>query len=73
MKGKSDNRIEDLLSGINDEFYKLNPTLRPKFAIGQISMWQQKFSEAKNEIPKENVVDGAAVGEYISQYAEIEA
>ncbi len=52
MKRKSDNRIEDLLSDINE---------------------QQKFSEAKNEIPKENVVDGAAVGVYISQYAEIEA
>ncbi len=49
-----EDKIGILLSDVEREFYRLPPYKRAKFAIEQISMWQQKFNEAKDKVVKEN-------------------
>ncbi len=76
MDKKNEDRIKNLLSEIDKEFCKLAPHMRAKFAIEQISVWQQRFNEAKYTAVKENVknfVDATHEFEIISESPEIEA
>lgn len=73
MQEQNEERIKNLLDGIDKEFKGLNYHQRAKFAINQISIWQQKFNEAKGKILKENIIDASHVGANVSQYPEIEA
>ncbi len=52
MMGKNEDTIKNLLSEIDKEFCKLAPHMRAKFAIEQISIWHQKFNEAKGSFVK---------------------
>ena len=70
---ENDAKIKELLSNIDKEFHGLNHYQRAKFAIEQISMWQQRFNEAKCRILKEYIVDATPVSGIISQCPEIEA
>ncbi len=54
MDKKYEDRIKNLLSEIDKEFNKLAPHARAKFAIEQISVWQQRFNESKYPVVKEN-------------------
>lgn len=56
MAGKNEDRIKNLLNDIDKEYHEFNLCQRAKFAMEQISMWQQKFIEAKEKIFKENCV-----------------
>ncbi len=67
------NRIKTLLNDVDKEFQGLDHLHKAKFAIEQISLWQQKFNEAKGRIPGEHIVDVASAGMILSQYPEIEA
>jgi hypothetical protein len=73
MEEKNEARIKNLLKDVNKEFMGLNHYNQAKFAIEQISQWQQKFNEAKMKILKENIVDATPAGMMISQFPEIEA
>ncbi len=73
MTEKKEERIKTLLNDIEAEFKQLDNLHRAKFAIEQISAWQQKFNEAKVKIPQNNFVDTVAMAEVISQFPEIEA
>lgn len=73
MREKNEDRIKMLLNDVDKEFKQLDHLQRAKFAIEQISVWQQKFSEAKVKIPQDNFVDTVAMAEVIGQYPEIEA
>ncbi len=73
MAGKNEDKIKILLKDVDAEFKQLDHLHRAKFAIEQISMWQQKFNEAKVKIPQNNFVDTVAMADVISQYPEIEA
>ena len=66
-------RIKTLLNDVDKEFEGLNHYQRAKLAIEQISMWQQKFNEAKVKILKENIVDATPANRIIGQYPEVEA
>lgn len=73
MVGNNGDRIKTLLNDIDREYQGFNHYQRAKFAIEQIGMWQQKFTEAKGKILKENYVDAAHSGGALGQYPEIEA
>ncbi len=73
MEGNSETRIKALLEDVNREFMGLNHYQRAKFAIEQISTWQQKFNEAKSRIQKENIVEITSASSTLGQYPEIEA
>ncbi len=73
MEEKNEERIKNLLDGIDKEFQGLNHYQRAKFAINQISIWQQKFNEAKGKILRDYIIDAAPSGGIVSQYPEIEA
>jgi hypothetical protein len=73
MKEKNEDRIKILLHDVDTEFKQLDHLHRARFAMEQISVWQQKFNEAKIKIPRENFVDTIAMGEVLGQYPEIEA
>ncbi len=45
MNAKDENRLKTLLNDMDKEFQKLDHLQRAKFAIEQISLWQQKFNE----------------------------
>ncbi len=66
-------KLKTLLNEIDKEFHGLNYMQRAKFAIEQISMWQNKFNEAKGKILKENIIEAFPAGGIVSQYPEIEA
>ncbi len=57
MKEKNEDGIKILLNDVDKEFYRLTPDLQVRFAEEQISIWQQRFKEAKNNALKENLVD----------------
>jgi hypothetical protein len=61
------------LSDVDKEFRGLNHYRRAKFAIEQISVWQQKFNESKGRILKENIVDATQTGAILSSYPELDA
>ena len=69
----NENKLRTLLSDVEKEFKGLNHYQQAKFAIEQISLWQQKFNDAKGKILKENLVDATPAGRMISQVPEIEA
>ncbi len=48
MEDRNENRLKTLLSDMENEFQRLDHLQRAKFAIEQISVWQQKFNEAKH-------------------------
>lgn len=76
MEEKNEYRIKDLLSEIDREFYSLPSHEMAKVAIEQISSWQQKFNEAKNNLVKENFrnfVDATCEFKILNQSPEIEA
>ncbi len=73
MDEKKGEKLKILLNDIDKEFHGLNHMQRAKFAIEQISMWQNKFNEAKGRILKENIIDAFPAGGIVSQYPEIEA
>ncbi len=73
MAEKNEDKIKKLLDDVEAEFKQLDNLHRAKFAIEQISAWQQKFNEAKVKIPQNNFVDTVAIAEVISAYPEIEA
>lgn len=73
MGEKNDERIKTLLTDVDREFHRLPPCLQAKFAIEQISVWQQKFNEAKSNILEEDLVDATAGHIVIGQEAEIES
>ncbi len=76
METKNEDRIKNLLSEIDKEFCKLAPHMRAKFAIEQISVWQQRFNEAKCTAVKgkvKNFVDATCEFKIINQFPEIEA
>ncbi|KCZ71796.1 hypothetical protein ANME2D_01851 [Candidatus Methanoperedens nitroreducens] len=73
MGEKIEDKIRSLLNDIDKEFQRLTPHVGAKFAIEQISMWQQKFNEAKSKILKENVVDATSERKVIGQDAEIDS
>ncbi len=52
MTEKNDDRIKKLLNAVDVEFKQLDNLHRAKFAIEQISAWQQKFKETENKIPQ---------------------
>ncbi len=66
-------RIKTLLNDIDKEFEGLNHYQRARLAIEQISIWQQKFNQAKVKILKENIVDATPANGIIGQYPEVEA
>jgi hypothetical protein len=66
-------RMRELLADIDREFQGLNHYHRAKFAIEQISRWQERFNEAKYKILKENIIDATPIKGMISQCPEIEA
>ncbi len=57
MTEKNGDGIKILLNDVDKEFYRLMPHLQVRFAIEQISVWQWRFNEAKNNTFKENFVD----------------
>ncbi len=69
---ESENRIKTLLSDVDKEFQEMNSYQRARFAIEQISMWQQRFNDAKINL-KEYIVDATPAAMVISSYPEIEA
>ncbi len=73
MEEKNEHKLKDLLNNIDKEFQGLNYYQRAKFALDQISTWQQKFNEAKVRIQRENIVVITPAAEILSQYPEIEA
>ncbi len=66
-------RIKELLTNIDREFQGLDHYHKAKFAIEQISRWQERFNEAKCKILKENIIDVTPIKGLISQCPEIEA
>lgn len=73
MGDKNEDKIKVLLSDVDKEFQRLNPYVKAKFAIEQISVWQQKYHEAKNKIHKERFVDATSGRTVIGQDAELDA
>lgn len=73
MEENGENKIKALLNDVNKEFLGLNHYQRAKFAIEQISTWQQKFNEAKGRIQRENIVEVSSATLTLSEYPEIEA
>jgi hypothetical protein len=73
MKENGEDKIRALLNDLNKEFLGLNHYQRAKFAIEQISTWQQKFNEAKVRIQRENIVEINSTTLTLSEYPEIEA
>lgn len=73
MGEKNEDKIKTLLGDVDKEFQRLNPYVKAKFAIEQISVWQQKYSEAKNKIHKDSVIDATSERTVIGQDAELEA
>jgi len=73
MEERNEARIKILLSDVDKEFSGLNHYRKAKFAIEQISMWQQKFNQAKGKILSENIVDATRTGTILSSYPELEA
>lgn len=73
MNIKNEDKIKTLLNDVDKEFQGLNHYQRAKFAIEQISIWQQKFNEAKGKIPRESIVDVTSAGEIIGQHPEVES
>ncbi len=73
MEDKNETRIKILLSDVDKEFRGLNHYKRAKFAIEQISVWQQKFNEAKGKILKENIIDATRTSTIMSSYPELDA
>jgi len=73
MKMENENRINELLRDVAKEFQGFNHYQRAKFAIEQISLWQERFTEAKGKILRENIVDATISYGIISQSPEIEA
>jgi predicted transposase YbfD/YdcC len=73
MGDKNEDKIKVLLSDVDKEFQRLNPYVKAKFAIEQISVWQQKYHEAKNKIHKESFVDATSERTVIGQDAELDA
>ena len=73
MGDKNEDKIKVLLSDVDKEFQRLNPYVKAKFAIEQISVWQQKYNDAKNKISKEDLVDATAGRTVIGQDAELDA
>lgn len=41
--------LKILLRDVDQEYYRLDPYMQAKFAIEQISVWQQKFNDAKGK------------------------
>ncbi len=72
MEERNETKIKTLLSDVDKEFRGLNHYRRAKFAIEQISMWQQKFNEAKGKILRENIVDATYTGTTLSSYPELD-
>lgn len=70
---ENEDRINELLRDVAKEFQGFNHYQRAKFAIEQISLWQERFIEAKSKILRENIVDATATHGIISQSPEIEA
>jgi hypothetical protein len=70
---ESEYRIRTLLNDVDKEFLGLNHFHRAKIALEQISLWQQRFNEAKGKILRENIVDTTLSAGGIGQYPEIEA
>ncbi len=73
MEENGEDKIKALLNDVNKEFLGLNHYQRAKFAIEQISTWQQKFNEAKVRIQRENIVEINSATLPLSEYPEIEA
>ena len=73
MEEEYENRIKELLTGIDREFLGFNYYHRARFALDQISMWQKKFDEAKHKIPREINIDAMTQQGKISLIPEIEA
>ncbi len=73
MEEKNEARIRILLSDVDKEFSGLNHYRRAKFAIEQISMWQQKFNQAKGKILSENIIDATKESTILSSYPELDA
>lgn len=55
MTEKNDDKIKKLLNDVDAEFKQLDNLHRAKFAIEQVSAWQQKFKDTKIEIPQNNL------------------
>ncbi len=68
---KMEDRIKSLLNDVDKEFYKLDPCMQAKFALEQVSIWQQKFNESKDKAIKENFVDATRECKRINQSPEI--
>lgn len=73
MEENGENKIKALLNDVDKEFLGLNHYQRAKFAIEQISTWQQKFNEAKGRIQRENIVEIHSAALTLSEFPEIEA
>ncbi|MCZ7401253.1 MAG: hypothetical protein O8C61_03435 [Candidatus Methanoperedens sp.] len=56
------------MDDVNKKFLGLNHHQRAKFAIGQISTWQQKFNEAKGRIQRKNIVEINSTTSTLGQY-----
>ncbi|NJD77589.1 MAG: hypothetical protein FIB08_10920 [Candidatus Methanoperedens sp.] len=66
-------KINKLMNDLIKEYQGFNYYQRAKFAIEQISVWQERFTEAKSKILRENIVDGTVTYGILSQSPEIEA
>lgn len=73
MGDKNEDKIKILLGDVDKEFQRLNPYVKAKFAIEQISVWQQKYHEAKNRINKDDLIDATSERTVIGQDAELDA
>ena len=73
MGDNNEDKIKVLLSDVDKEFQRLNPYVKAKFAIEQISVWQQKYNEAKNKINKDDLIDATSERTVIGQDAEFDA
>ncbi len=72
MEEKYETRFKNLLNDIDKEFKGLNHYQRARFALDQISRWQQKFNEAKCKIPREKSIDATSEREIIGQFPQFE-
>ncbi len=70
---ETEERINELLRAVIKEYQGFNYYQRAKFAIEQISQWQERFTEAKGKILRENIVDATISYGILSQSPEIEA
>lgn len=70
MKNKTEeveygSKIKNLLEELNMACSQLDSYRQAKFALEQVSAWNQRFMDAKRKIPSYKIVDAVAMAERI--------